>query len=84
MTSHTVISLPDGMKAFVDEQVRERGYGSCSEYVCELIRKDQDRLHLRRELLDGAATAPAGSADGDYFEGLREYVRKATRPRACR
>ena len=27
------ISLPDGLKAFVDEQVSERGYGTVSEYV---------------------------------------------------
>ncbi len=29
------ISLPDTMKAFVDEQVAERGYGTSSEYVRE-------------------------------------------------
>jgi len=41
------ISLPDQLKAFVDEQVGQRGYGTSSEYVRELIRKDQDRLMLR-------------------------------------
>jgi putative addiction module CopG family antidote len=35
------ISLPDSLKTFVDEQVSQRGYGTCSEYVHELIRKDQ-------------------------------------------
>ena len=48
------ISLPDTLKAFVDEQVHQRGYGTSSEYVRELIRKDQDRLHLRGLLLAGA------------------------------
>ncbi len=38
------ISLPDTLKSFVDEQVSQRGYGTSSEYVRELIRKDQDRL----------------------------------------
>jgi len=34
------ISLPETLKAFVDEQVSRRGYGTSSEYVRELIRKD--------------------------------------------
>ena len=74
------ISLPDTLKSFVDEQVSQRGYGTSSEYVRELIRKDQDRLHLRGLLLAGAASepsAPVGEAD---FDGLRERVRKAAKP----
>jgi antitoxin ParD1/3/4 len=70
------ISLPDTLKAFVDEQVSQRGYGTSSEYVRELIRKDQDRLHLRGLLLAGAASAPAAPADEAYFESLRDRVRK--------
>jgi len=73
------ISLPDTLKAFVDEQVSQRGYGTSSEYVRELIRKDQDRLHLRGLLLAGAASASAAPADGAYFEGLRDRVRKVAK-----
>jgi len=71
------ISLPDTLKSFVDEQVIQRGYGTSSEYVRELIRKDQDRLQLRGLLLAGAASAPAAPADSRYFEGLRDRVQKA-------
>lgn len=71
------ISLPDTLKSFVDEQVNRGGYGTSSEYVRELIRKDQDRLQLRRLLLAGAASRPAAAADAAYFEGLRKRVRKA-------
>ena len=71
------ISLPENMKRFVDEQVSERGYSTSSEYVRELIRKDQDRQQLRGLLLEGAASAPAVPTDTDYFESLRERVRKA-------
>ncbi|MCE5364445.1 MULTISPECIES: type II toxin-antitoxin system ParD family antitoxin [Pseudomonas] len=71
------ISLPDTLKSFVDEQVNQRGYGTSSEYVRELIRKDQDRQHLRGLLLAGAASAPAAPADADYFESLRARVRNA-------
>ena len=58
----------------------ERGYGTSSEYVRELIRKDQDRQRLRGVLLAGAATAPASPADAAYFEGLRDRVRRAAEP----
>ena len=68
------ISLPDALKTFVDEQVTQRGYGTSSEYVRELIRKDQERQHLRGLLLEGAASAPAGPANSTYFEGLRRRV----------
>lgn len=70
------ISLPENLKSYVDEQVAERGYSTSSEYVRELIRKDQDRQQLRGLLLDGAASAPTVPADAYYFEGLRDRVRK--------
>jgi antitoxin ParD1/3/4 len=70
------ISLPDPLKRFVDEQVRRLGYGTSSEYVRELIRKDQDRSRLRALLLEGGASSPAGAADGSYFEGLRNRIRR--------
>jgi antitoxin ParD1/3/4 len=73
------ISLPDSLKAFVDEQVAQRGYGTGSEYVRELIRKDRDRMRLRELLLEGAATQPGGPADEAYFDGLRGHIRKRAR-----
>ena len=36
------ISLPDDLKAFVDAQVAEHAYGSTSEYLRDLIRKQRD------------------------------------------
>ncbi len=73
------ISLPDQLKAFVDEQVGQRGYGTSSEYVRELIRKDQDRQMLRGLLLAGAASEPAAPADGAFFDALRERVQAKTK-----
>jgi antitoxin ParD1/3/4 len=70
------ISLPDTLKSFIDEQVSQRGYGTSSEYVRELIRKDQERLQLRSLLLAGATSSPTASADGAYFDGLRNRVRQ--------
>ena len=46
-----------------------------SEYVRELIRKDQDRQALCGLLLEGAASPPAVAADAQYFDRLRDRVR---------
>lgn len=73
------ISLPDTLKDFVDEQVTQRGYGTSSEYVRELIRKDADRLHLRGLLLEGGASASANPANAAYFASLKKRVRRHAR-----
>lgn len=69
------ISLPEGLKTFVDAQVTTRGYGTSSEYVRELIRKDQDVQRLRQMMLDGAASQIVGAADEGYFDALRDLAR---------
>ncbi len=71
------ISLPAALKSFVDQQVRARGYSSSSEYVRELILKDQDRQLLRGLLLEGAASPPTVTADADYVSRLRDRVGEA-------
>jgi antitoxin ParD1/3/4 len=68
------ISLPASLKGYVDQQVAERGYSTSSEYVRELIRKDQDRQHLRKLLLEGAASPLEGPVDDAYFERLRARI----------
>ncbi len=73
------ISLPDSLKSFVDEQVARRGYGTSSEYVRELIRRDQARIQLRGLLLDGAASGRTAPATTAYFTGLRDRVRRRAR-----
>jgi antitoxin ParD1/3/4 len=68
--------LGEAEGAFVEEQVAEKGYGTSSEYVRELIRRDQDRQHLRNLLLDGAQSPPARPADAAYFDALRDHIRR--------
>ncbi len=73
------VSLPGPLKSFVDEQVVGRGYGTCSAYIRELIRHDQDRQHLRSLLLEGGESAPAVTADANYFQTLRADVRQQSK-----
>jgi antitoxin ParD1/3/4 len=73
------ISLPDDLRAFVEEHVAEEGYASSSEYIRELIRDDRRKAHIRKLLLDGKNSSPGPVADESYFQRLRERVeRRAT------
>ena len=69
------VSLPNELRSYVDEQVAGGGYGSTSEYVRDLIRRDRDRQGLRRALLDGAASSPGPVADDAYFASIRDRLR---------
>ena len=37
------VSLPDAMKAWVEDQTSQGRYSNASDYVRDLIRRDQDR-----------------------------------------
>jgi antitoxin ParD1/3/4 len=73
------ISLPPTLKEFVDEQVQRGEYASSSEYVRELIRKDQQRTQLRALLVAGVTSEAAAPATPEYFAALRTRVSKAAK-----
>jgi antitoxin ParD1/3/4 len=59
------VALPSSMRSYVAERVESGQYGNTSEYVRDLIRKDQreQRIQGLRGLLeDGLASGP-GRAD---------------------
>jgi antitoxin ParD1/3/4 len=70
------ISLPENLKSFVDQRVAEGGYGTSSEYVRELIRKEQDRTQLRALLLKGASSPQAREINDAYFNELRSRIQQ--------
>jgi len=70
------VSLPENLKAFVDQRVGGGGFGTSSQYVRDLTRRDQDRQQLRGLLLEGAASAPTAAVDTACLEALRK---RATR-----
>lgn len=65
------ISLPDGMKAFVDQLVQTEGYGTSSEYMRELIRQDQDKRQFKAQLQMGMRSGIEGPMDTAFFTALR-------------
>ncbi len=72
------ISLPDELKQFVDEQVAAQAYGSSSEYLRELIRKQRDVEKLRGMLLEGFDSGPGETVTADTFRRMREELRERT------
>lgn len=56
------IALTDSLRAYVAERVASGAYGNTSEYVRDLIRKDQREqraLRLRTLVEEGLASGPA-------------------------
>jgi antitoxin ParD1/3/4 len=74
------ISLPERLKAFVDERVKRDGYSTSSEYVRELIRADQIR-RAERELAD---LLRAGLESGQGMAVTRAYWAKKRKALARR
>jgi antitoxin ParD1/3/4 len=72
------VSLPDELKAFVDQQVAAHGYASTSEYLRDLIRKQRDIEQLRQMLLEGANSGPGKRIDDAWFAELRAKARRRT------
>lgn len=70
------ISLPDELKQFVDQRIESEGYGTSSEYMRELIRRDRDRAQFRQYVLDGLQSPLLGRIDARYFESLHQRVQK--------
>lgn len=59
------IALPDALRAFVAQRVASGDYGNTSEYVRELIRKDQreQRVLRLRALVEGGLDSGPAKAD---------------------
>lgn len=70
------IALTDTLRAWVAQRVESGTYGNASEYVRDLIRKDQEgqrRQSLRDLLEEGMASGPAAlftSADWDELDAV--------------
>ncbi len=70
------ISLPEELRSFVNSQVSEGDYTSSSEYVRQLLRREKDRVRVRKLIMDGGAS-PLNEKplDAEYFEKYRKRAR---------
>jgi antitoxin ParD1/3/4 len=70
------ISLPDDMKAFVDQQVQSRGYMSSSEYIRDLVRRAKDIDDFRALIQEGLDSEIPQTSDAEFFALLRAGIGK--------
>jgi Arc/MetJ-type ribon-helix-helix transcriptional regulator len=72
------VALPKILEAYVAERVAEGGYTSPGDYICALIRADQERRAralLDRLFLEGLATAPDHVTPA-YLSDLRRAAKE--------
>ena len=66
------VSLPDPMKAWVERQAESGRYGNASDYIRDLIRKDQERLaafdQLQAAITQGIESGPPEPFDPEAFK----------------
>lgn len=73
------ISLPDPLKQFVDEEVRDGGFAGASDYMRDLIRQRQREkaaAFLRQLIAEGLASGPAEPITEDTFTQMRKELRE--------
>ncbi len=70
------ISLPEQMKSFAEAQARDGQYANVSDYMRDLIRKDQERrqaiVEIQALIDEGLASAPSQPFDMQTFLAERE------------
>jgi len=71
------ISLPQPLKDFVEERVKDGGYSTPSEYVRELLREDQKRRaeeKLEALLLESLNSGEPIAISPEYWEKKRQQL----------
>lgn len=71
-------ALPETMRSYIDARVASGQYGNTSEYIRDLIRKDQEEQavqRLRGLIEEGLASGPAEARTDDDLNELRAIAR---------
>jgi antitoxin ParD1/3/4 len=75
------ISLPDPMKDWVEAQARTGRYSNASDYVRDLIRRDQERAdrlaELQKLLSEGLESGVSDRTMDDVLRAAREQAKTA-------
>jgi len=71
------ISLPDSMRAYIEQKVAQGGYSTASEFVRQLVRDDQKRAaqeRLEGLLIEGIESGPSHELTAADWDNLRQRV----------
>ncbi|GFE70977.1 type II toxin-antitoxin system ParD family antitoxin [Chroococcus sp. FPU101] len=77
------ISLPDSMRSFIDEQIKQKGYSTASEYIRHLIRLEQEREEQKRLeslLLEGLDSGEPIEINEQWWENKQIELLQRLRP----
>lgn len=73
------VSIPEKLKGWAEQRVAEGRYSSTSDYIRDLVRRDQEQEEQRRRLLaaidEGLASGVSERNPFDYIEELRAGLR---------
>jgi antitoxin ParD1/3/4 len=50
------LELTDSLQSFIDAESSQRGFASSNDFVLDLIKKEQDRAHVRALINEGEAS----------------------------
>lgn len=78
------VSLPAPLRAELKKKLRRQSYGTASEYVRELIRKDLQREAIEKVdalLLEGIHSRPAVPMTEHDWQELRQLAGRRPSPR---
>jgi antitoxin ParD1/3/4 len=77
------VSLPDPMKDWVEAQARTGRYSNASDYVRDLIRRDQERAaklaELQRLITEGIESGISERSMDEILEAARKEAKAAKR-----
>ncbi len=75
------ISLPDAMKAWAETQAETGRYSNTSDYVRDLIRRDQERAEKIAAMQAMIDEGRASGISTRSFEDIRQAAREEARKR---
>lgn len=81
-TTTMSIALPEAMRSWIDQRVSTGQYGNTSEYVRDLIRRDQEdqaKLRLRALIEEGLASGPPTPLTELDLALIKKRIRQAAR-----
>lgn len=80
------VSLPDAMKEWVEAQAGTGRYSNASDYVRDLIRRDQERAdkvaELQKLITEGVESGISTRSIADVLQDARERVASNARDHA--
>lgn len=78
MSKNTMsFALPETLRAFIDQRVRSGQYGNTSEYLRELVRRDQEeqaKTQLRRLIAEGLRSGAGRTLTPKVAAELRTHA----------